>query len=328
MRRLFFGICLISTMFIPTTAQETMNTTGQSANEPSPTLSAEIWERLGTDYFTDDIEVIRMNIDAESAMNAIDPELEGCVGFVTADASYRIHWDRATLEEDLPLRIFATSSDDLVLLIHEPDDDWHCADDYGNTEHPMIEISSLRAGDYRIWVGSKTDTSLITPRLYISIGSHTPERPPASCCADLSFSNPADTYTEATITYFEVNTGSLETSEEGITISTDIIFRAETGADFLTELIVYDMRGNEIILEDIHNRDELCANRQRLCDAESLRRDSRRRDYSTTGPVLFSVQSLDYEQLGSSYYLEVAITLLNDDGTEGQIVDIVVIGRD
>lgn len=325
-------ILLLSVLCIPVLAQDELNIDDRPYNLPSPILSSEIWEELQTDYFSNEIEVTRLSVNATAFMREVAPDVEDCVGFLPSQPTYQIQWDRAAFDEILPVRFFATSAEDLIMVIHEPDGDWHCADDFETVTSPMIVIDSLRSGSYTIWVGSKTNTEIFTGRLYISIGDHTPFPAPRSCCDGLVFSNPASSDTKATITYTEVDPLKEEDGDSGVTVSTDIIYRGDSGTQFITELFVYDIRTDEqLTIEDFENRDEECVTSNHPCDAERLRRTTSRRDYSAgsrRGPVEFQIETLDIDNLGTEYYFEVAVAILDDNAQIIEIVDKVTIGLD
>lgn len=328
MRNLGILILLIL-IILPTSAQSTdLNIGARPRNSPEPVLSAEIWDRLGLDYFTILVEVDKLAVDAMTNMSALAPNLptlDECVGNVPAQPTYTIQWDRAQLEEVLPMAFYMQGNQDTIMILREPDGDWHCANDFDNTQHPYISIESLRSGAYEIWVGTESDISSFTGSLYITISDDNPSDAPRPCCDGLAFSNPAQSETGATITYFEVDAlheDDLDAS--GILLSTDIIFRGDGGTSFTVEVLAFDSASHEeIALVPSENPSGECEASVNPCDLERIRRDASRRDYSSRrGPVNFEIETIDLEGLGEDYYFEVVVTTYTDDA-DPKVVDTV-----
>lgn len=326
-------LLLFSTLLMPVQAQDRdINIGARAINEPTPILSDDIWNRLGRDYFSIDVDVTDLELDAATAISEFDDTATGCAGMIGREATYRIQWERAELSEELPMQFFVASRQDTTLAIREPDGEWLCQDDYQTSQRPLITIESLRAGDYSIWIGAKDTTSDFRTRLYISKGNYTPDFPPEPCCDNLSFSNPAQGNTEATITYYEVDEW-LDDDDEvaGIQVSTDIIFRGEGGTTFIIEAIAYDAdTDTELTLPAIENDVRFCEDSPYPCDIERIRRDASRRDYSRSsrgGPVIFNIPELDLSGLGEDYYIVVTISSIDRDDTVETGIDVVTIEK-
>ncbi len=73
-----------------------------------------------------------------------------CTGFIHAAAADI----SLTLDDDLEaLFISAHSPVDTTLLVHAPDDTWHCNDDTLGID-PLVALTSAGAGRYHVWVGT------------------------------------------------------------------------------------------------------------------------------------------------------------------------------
>lgn len=73
-----------------------------------------------------------------------------CTGFI-----YQAAADiELTLTDDLgELFISAASTADTTLVVHAPDDTWHCSDDEVGVD-PLVVLTSAEPGPYHIWVGT------------------------------------------------------------------------------------------------------------------------------------------------------------------------------
>lgn len=74
---------------------------------------------------------------------------EGCIGSISSDPDHAL-----TLTAAIPnLRIFATASEDITLVIQQPDGSYICNDDTEGL-NPLVTAPSFAAGEYKVWVGS------------------------------------------------------------------------------------------------------------------------------------------------------------------------------
>lgn len=290
-------------------------------NASVPQLSQEIWDELDIPYFSQDLEINNATTDIPLALadvppNALNNQTE-CLGLTNERPSYRFIWDRTNIEEQLPMRIFATSAEDLTLVIREPDGDWLCSDDYENTLHPFIELTDLRAGVYNVWVGTKTPTSENWfARLFLSIGGDNPSQPPPSCCAGLTFSNPANTGSDPVLTYIEIDEIDIESDEALLRVSVDAIFRGDSGDRFLVELFPFDTATDEQVAVAGQNGNNGCANSVSYCEEIAIRRGNEvRRDYSTvtSEPIVFDVILSDLAPIDGSLRFLLAVSQLEGD---------------
>ena len=294
-------------------------------NTSVPQLSQEIWEELNITYFSQDLEINNATTDIPLALADVSPSALNkqteCLGFTNERPSYRFIWDRTGIEEHLPMRIFATSAEDLNLVIREPDGDWLCSDNYQNTIHPFIELTELRAGVYNVWVGTKTSTSEDWfARLFLSIGEDDPSQPPPSCCAGLTFSNPANTANDPVLTYLEIDEIDIETDEALLRVSIDVIFRGNSGDVFLVELFPFDTVTDSQVAVVRQNENSECANSTGYCEEVTIRRGSEvRRDYSTitSEPIVFDVTPGDLALVDGSLRFLLTISQLEGDNSTG-----------
>jgi hypothetical protein len=60
------------------------------------------------------------------------------------------------------------SDEDTTLLINRPDATWICDDDSLGDSNPSVTIRDAASGLYNIWVGTYSDSGLVSATLYIS----------------------------------------------------------------------------------------------------------------------------------------------------------------
>ena len=88
---------------------------------------------------------------------------EGCAGWITESPDHVLR-----VGEPLgAVRVLAWSSDDVTLLVQNPDGHIECADDSYGT-HPAIDLETVPSGSYGIWVGSYEVEANSTYRLGFS----------------------------------------------------------------------------------------------------------------------------------------------------------------
>ena len=85
---------------------------------------------------------------------------EGCGGYLNPlRPDYRISYTPG----QFPLRIFVESEVDTTLIVSDPAADWHCEDDSGPGVNPALEFTSPEAGEYHVWVGVFSQSSIGAP---------------------------------------------------------------------------------------------------------------------------------------------------------------------
>lgn len=94
--------------------------------------------------------------------------IEGCSGFINPrQPDVVIDYQ----PEDYLLSIYAESAEDTSLVIHAPDGNWYCSDDYeGRGFNPAVGFDPPPAGTYAIWVGSISGGEAATT-LHVSEGA-------------------------------------------------------------------------------------------------------------------------------------------------------------
>jgi protease YdgD len=90
-------------------------------------------------------------VDLSSCTDANGPT--GFSGYVAEAPDFDFTYENAG---GSTLSFTAVSKDgkDLVLLINDPDQNWHFSDDEGFAHGPLITITNAPAGLYDIWVGT------------------------------------------------------------------------------------------------------------------------------------------------------------------------------
>lgn len=280
---LLFIVVLISVTAINAQDTGALDRDQSPFSSMSPRLSVKIWNKSGLDYFSDDIHIKDAKIDVpDESLHSSNGT--NCTGFSSKQPSFRFTWERAAIGDKLPVRIFAVGSEDLTLVIQEPDGDWLCSDNYETSKSPLIDISSLRSGDYIVWIGinssDESKKAAFDARLYVSIDPKlSPIIPPRPCCTSLSFSNPASTDEDPVMTYMGLHRIS---SDVGVSlnISVDMILRGKRGDSFRIELTPVDDQHNPITITGLDNQKE-CAKEASFCRVEMLRQAAEEhRDYS------------------------------------------------
>ncbi|WP_420396188.1 caspase family protein [Nioella sp.] len=76
-----------------------------------------------------------------------------CYGFVASSPDFQLDWQEAIG----PLRITTLSDEDTVLVMRRPDGTWQCRGTSSDGSAPVLALSDLSAGSYRIWVGTERE---------------------------------------------------------------------------------------------------------------------------------------------------------------------------
>lgn len=79
-----------------------------------------------------------------------DRNKKPCIGYGSETPDHIM-----TLQKDFPrLSVQVNSGKDTTLVIRGPDNFTLCGDDTGSSKDASVTASNLKAGEYRIWVGS------------------------------------------------------------------------------------------------------------------------------------------------------------------------------
>lgn len=109
-----------------------------------------------------------------------------CEGYATSAPDFRVNWTGNSQR----LSFFFISDGDTTMVINEPDGDWYCADDTGNTFHPDLTFRSPEEGQYDIWIGSFDSDDFVNGTLYVTEGSLDPNSFENSSTNSASSSSP------------------------------------------------------------------------------------------------------------------------------------------
>jgi hypothetical protein len=75
----------------------------------------------------------------------------GCAGWVSSAPDFELHFTPGSL----PLILSASSRSDTTILVNDPNGNWHCNDDGGNSGlNPALTFHNPAGGTYDIWIGS------------------------------------------------------------------------------------------------------------------------------------------------------------------------------
>ena len=89
----------------------------------------------------------------------------GCAGWVSAAPDFELRYSAGS---SLPLILSAASSADTTILVNDPNGNWHCNDDGGNSGlNPALTFHNPASGAYDIWIGSYRQGE--NPRASLSI---------------------------------------------------------------------------------------------------------------------------------------------------------------
>ena len=87
-----------------------------------------------------------------------------CVGFLAEAPDFRLHYTAGPN----PLIFFVESAGDTTLVISDPDGNWICNDDSGQSFDPRVIIENPISGQYNIWVGTFFAGELEEATLFVS----------------------------------------------------------------------------------------------------------------------------------------------------------------
>lgn len=73
----------------------------------------------------------------------------GCEGYSTEQPDFVLNLERPRER----LSVFTESGEDLILIIEKPDGSRVCDDDSGPGYNPLVSMTNVRPGRYKIWVG-------------------------------------------------------------------------------------------------------------------------------------------------------------------------------
>lgn len=106
---------------------------------------------LATGFDPDPYE---FRMQAGGPLDAADGIGHGCRGYIAAapDINFIYQAIRIPLRP-MPLNIFIDADADTTLIIHAPDGNWYCNDDY-NGLNPALMFDEPESGTYSIWVGT------------------------------------------------------------------------------------------------------------------------------------------------------------------------------
>ena len=89
----------------------------------------------------------------------------GCPGggwFANAP-DFRLHYRAGGFQ----LSIYSRAPGDTMLLVNDPNGNWHCNDDYQGLD-PALVFSRPLSGQYDIWAGTYNRTRVQNTRIYIT----------------------------------------------------------------------------------------------------------------------------------------------------------------
>lgn len=110
--------------------------------------------------FMPDPHVIEM-----TAGGSIEPTESGCeYGYVADAPDLDLYYSG---DDTRPPFIYARASEDVTLLVNQPDGSWVCDDDSLGDRDPLVIIKAAQSGLFDIWVGTY-GSDVISARLYIS----------------------------------------------------------------------------------------------------------------------------------------------------------------
>jgi hypothetical protein len=148
------------------------------AGQKQPSISRDHRHRGELDYnrrrfgeatlnagFAPDPQVIAVDASGEVDANVMD---ETCYGYATAAPTYRIQYSAGSF----PLFIYAQTDGDAVLIVNDPQGNWHCDDDSGGSLNPSVTFDAPLSGQYDIWVGTYGQGDFLTGTLFISDQQH------------------------------------------------------------------------------------------------------------------------------------------------------------
>lgn len=89
---------------------------------------------------------------------------QGCVGFVTSQPDFIVRMTGNSAS----LRMYVTAPGDTTLLVNTGRGRWVCNDDSFGGVNPTVELPSMGAGQYDVWVGSYHPGQALTGTLHVT----------------------------------------------------------------------------------------------------------------------------------------------------------------
>lgn len=111
--------------------------------------------------FPDDPYTVDLSSGGSIAASTISEE---CQGYIANAPDVRLNYDAG----DFPLYLAVASDADTTLVVNGPDGQWYCDDDGNGSLNPLVWFDAPQDGQYDIWVGTYSDSSLQSAVLSIS----------------------------------------------------------------------------------------------------------------------------------------------------------------
>lgn len=127
------------------------------SGSPAQAQSPSVWLRAG---FTPDPH--QQRVTAGGTVRAASWGGNGCAGYINSTPTLTLNWSGSTAN----LRIFATSSADLTLMVIDPFGDAYCNDDFSGN-NPLVRLANPASGYYEIYVG-RYSSGTASGNLYIT----------------------------------------------------------------------------------------------------------------------------------------------------------------
>lgn len=104
----------------------------------------------------------KLSVTAGGAIDASRVNASGCIGQIGGNPDYVLNYTAG----EMPLYIRATSDEDTSLVVRDPQGRWQCNDDTNGLD-PEVGFENPRSGNYAIWVGAVSGSS-VAAELHIS----------------------------------------------------------------------------------------------------------------------------------------------------------------
>lgn len=102
------------------------------------------------------------NVTGGGAINAATLGAQ-CAGYISTAPNFRLNYAGT----GAPLIISVVANDDTTLVVAGPDGGWSCNDNAAD-QNPAVRLTDPVAGDYAIWVGTRSVGAVAPARLYVS----------------------------------------------------------------------------------------------------------------------------------------------------------------
>lgn len=130
-------VALIAVLSATPVLSQTANFTNLNLSPGFPPRSGRVIGHTGGNY-------------SLSSIANSDRNKKPCIGYGSETPDHIM-----TLQKDFPrLSVQVNSGKDTTLVIRGPDNFTLCGDDTGSSKDASVTASNLKAGEYRIWVGS------------------------------------------------------------------------------------------------------------------------------------------------------------------------------